>query len=82
VLNKTFDNHDIKMTVLSPSGASLKMMRADKLDLAPDELNEGEFMIKMPQKMIASNRIPVQIQVWMDNKPLYTKKAVFIAPVH
>ncbi len=83
VVNKTFANQDVQINVVSPVGASLKMVdrESSRFNLGEDALVKGSFFILIPQQDIHANNIETKIEVVSNGKVMQTITTNFVAPV-
>lgn len=83
VVNKTFDNQQIEIKVIEPTGAELKMVDRDKssFELTEDGLVKGSFFIILPPSLIKTNNIKAKVQVISNGKVMETTETSFVAPV-
>lgn len=83
VVNKTFDNQQIEIKVIEPTGAELKMVDRDKssFELTEDGLVKGSFFIILPPSLIKTNNIKAKVQVISNGKVMETSETSFVAPV-
>lgn len=83
VINKTFDTQQIELQIVSPAGASLKMIDRESAQfiLNEDGLVKGSFFILFPKQSIQSNNTQAEIAVMQNGKLLTTLKSNFVGPV-
>jgi cytochrome c oxidase accessory protein FixG len=83
VINKTFDEQQIEVKVISPSMATLKMVDRDKPSfvLGEDGLVKGSFFITIPQSEIESNNIKAELAIFQNGKLSTTLETNFVGPV-
>jgi cytochrome c oxidase accessory protein FixG len=83
VVNKTFANQDVQLNVVSPDGASLKMVdrESPRFNLGEDALVKGSFFLMIPQQEIHANNIEAKIEVVSNGNVIHTITTNFVAPV-
>jgi polyferredoxin len=84
VINKTFNNQDITIKVVSPKGATISMVNGSSIEhmnLAADEMIKTSCMIKLPQSAISSNNSEIQLEI-TGNEDRITFQTNFVAPVY
>lgn len=83
VVNKTFNNQEVMVRVVSPAQATLKMVDREEelLILKEDDIIKGSFFVMLPKQAIKANNIPIEIEVSSNGKLITHIKSNFVAPV-
>lgn len=83
VINKTFDEQQIEVKIISPATAQLKMVDRDKPTflLGEDGLVKGSFFITIPQHDIKTNNTKAELAIYQNGKLLTIMETNFVGPV-
>ncbi|MFN7312910.1 MAG: cytochrome c oxidase accessory protein CcoG, partial [Bacteroidota bacterium] len=83
VVNKTFNNQEVMVRVVSPAKATLKMVDREEelLILKEDDIIKGSFFVMLPKQAIHANNIPIEIELSSNGKLITHIKSNFVAPV-
>ncbi len=79
VVNKSYEQREISLHLVSPTNGVLRMM--SKLSLAADDLNESVFLIDIPKSSISSTGIPIIIDVLSGDTFIEKYETTFVAPM-
>ena len=80
-VNKTFQELQIQIKVLSPSFATIHKVDGKAITVPAEGLVKSVYFIKIPEENIAHARTVVTLGVYQDGKQIETVKAKFIGPV-
>lgn len=81
LVNKSFDDHDLYLKVISPGDAALTMVGKD-LSVKSGEITDGTFFVSYPQSKIDKIKTEVLIGVFADGEMIDELKSSFIGPVY
>lgn len=79
IVNKTFDNLPIDLKLENPDG-ELKLI-GEEMNLKPQEIYDGKFLIILPDSEITTMNTPVEIGFYSNGKLLQSIKTSFLGPV-
>jgi len=79
IVNKTFKNLPIDLKLENQKG-DLKLIGIE-MDLKPQEIYDGKFLIVLPKSEIKTMNTPVSIGFYSNGKLLQTIKTSFLGPV-
>lgn len=83
IVNKTFDNQQVRVEISEPAGATLKMVDRETNDLllTEDGIVKGSFFILIDKAAIKQNNIPARIKIFSNGELLEEMKTNFVGPV-
>lgn len=79
VVNKTFQQKSINLRLIQPVGGSITMV--SELVVAEDDLEQSAFFVDLPQSIMTTTSIPLELEVWSEKELLETIKMSFVGPV-
>lgn len=79
IVNKTFENLPIELKLENLEG-ELKLI-GEEMDLKPQEIYDGKFLIILPDSEIKTMNTPVEVGFYSNGKLLQTVKTSFLGPV-
>jgi len=81
LVNKSFDDHDVELKVVSPQDASLSIV-GSPLSVKQAQVSDGAFFIALPMSDVKAMKTPVKIDVIANGKKVNEVQTTFIGPVY
>jgi len=79
LINKSFDNMDIKFVTEDFSG-KFKIIGKDKLVVKAEEMLEGTFLLEIPRKELKSSKNKIKILLFNGKDKVDSEKTIFSGP--
>ena len=80
-VNKTFDDIDLEVRIVSPSSATLEKVGEPNLKVQGEGLAKSVYFVKMPPEAISEPKTEVVLGVYRDGEIVERIKTKFISPV-
>lgn len=83
VINKTFKSQQIRLVLISPKNATLKMIDREEnnIELKEDDIIKGSFFIIRDRSEIDQNNTPAIIEIHSNGEVMKTIRTNFLGPV-
>jgi polyferredoxin len=79
VVNKTFDDKEMELKVVSPATAQLRLFN-EFATIAEQSISEGRFMILMPNTELQAGKATIVLGLYVDGKLIENLETRFTGP--
>lgn len=80
-INKTYNPVKVKLVVVEPSGATLKMV-GDSTLIKPESKYDGQFFLYVPNAQMTGHKTKVVIDVYNEGRKIERLKTSFLGPIY
>lgn len=81
LVNKTYNDFQLHLKVLSSNSANIKMVGKD-LEVMKESIGDGVFFVQIPKNELTKRKTQVEIGVFAGDKMIDKVKTNFMAPVY